>query len=127
MKLTFLVLCITAVASGRMLTMPRPIGIPVREIVYMTTETSTTPPPLDAAVEVTNPVQFFNHALSILGTKDAQELANDLKGEFENLDTLGTLGTTLISLFELRLEDLHVTIDHYKKMKTVLDLLTANH
>ena len=141
MKLAFLILSITTLASGRILILPKPAALPIREIVYMTTAATTTAPytsptpeieptwvdfPLENGFKGTNAVKFFKNILSVLGTKEAEELAKDLKSDFKALDVDGKLGDTLISLFELRLEDLLTTVEHYKKMRTVLDNLTKN-
>ena len=58
-----------------------------------------------------------------LGTKDVAELAEEFKSEFDTMNTDGQLGKTLHALFEMRLEDIAMSMQHVKKMKTVLLLL----
>ena len=58
-----------------------------------------------------------------LGTKDVAELAEEFKSEFDTMNTDGQLGKTLHALFEMRLEDITMSMQHVKKMKTVLHLL----
>jgi hypothetical protein len=68
-------------------------------------------------------VRFSKYMYSVLGTKSAEELAYDFKEEYDTLNTDGQLGTTLNALYEMRMEDLLISVRHSKKMKEVLAVL----
>lgn len=58
-----------------------------------------------------------------LGSKSAADLAQDFKGEYETLNVDGLLGPKLDALYEMRLEDLQLSVRHAKKMRDLLDVL----
>ena len=69
-------------------------------------------------------VRYFKHLLSILDTKQApQDIANEVHNDFLANNADGKLGADLRSLFEIRLEDLLISVRHYRKMRQVLELL----
>ena len=72
-------------------------------------------------------VRFSKYMYSVLGTKSAEELAYDFKNQYDTLNTDGKLGTTLNALYEMRMEDLIISVRHSKKMKEVLSVLEALH
>ena len=57
--------------------------------------------------------------------KVPEEISSRFKSEFQRLDTDGTLGSTLDSLYEMRLLDLQISVQHAKRMRRVLDDLNA--
>ena len=71
-------------------------------------------------------VRFSKHMYSVLGTKDKVELAKDFRGEYDALNKDGKLGLTLDALFEMRLEDIMISARHVKKMREVLNILSAS-
>jgi hypothetical protein len=58
-----------------------------------------------------------------LGSKEAVDLAQDFKGEYETLNVDGALANKLDALYEMRLEDLQLSVRHAKKMRDLLDVL----
>ena len=71
-------------------------------------------------------VRFSKHMYSVLGTKDQVELAKDFRVEYDALNKDGKLGLTLDALFEMRLEDIMISARHVKKMREVLNILSAS-
>lgn len=59
-----------------------------------------------------------------LDSKSANDLAGDLRGEYNELNMDGTLSGTLSALNEMRLEDLQQSVRHAKKMSELLNALT---
>jgi len=68
-------------------------------------------------------VRFTKYMYSVLGDKSAEELARDFKEDYDALNTDGKLGVTLSALYEMRMEDLLVSVRHSKKMREVIDIL----
>ena len=68
-------------------------------------------------------MHFTKKLYSVLGTKKASDLAHDFRSEYDALNVDGKLGGTLEALYEMRLEDLMMSVKHAKKMKKVLTLL----
>ena len=68
-------------------------------------------------------VSFTKRVYSALGSKTEAELVEDFKGEYETLNYDGSLGEILDSLYEMRLEDLQISVRHAKKMRDLLDIL----
>ena len=60
---------------------------------------------------------------SVLGQYDVPEIVLRFRPEFQKLDVDGTLAKTLDLLYEMRLLDMRISIQHAKKMREVLDLL----
>ena len=71
-------------------------------------------------------VSFTKRVYSALGSKTEAELVEDFKGEYETLNYDGSLGETLDSLYEMRLEDLQISVRHAKKMRDLLDILEGH-
>ena len=61
---------------------------------------------------------------SVLGQYDVPEIASRFRPEFKRLDVDGTLANTLDALYEMRLLDMQISIQHAKKMRGVLDALS---
>jgi len=117
MHKAILILCMLVLAKGQSEFEENPSIVP---------ETTSAPIP-DNSVSIqesNDTVHYFKHIISVLDTKEAQELAEDLREEFNLLNSDGTLGLALHALFELRLEDLLTSVKQHKKLKTVLDRLT---
>ena len=95
-----------------------PILLLLLPLLLLVSAQETTPPPAGS-----DSVSFSRRLYSILGTKGAEEIANDNREEFDRLNVGGTLGYTLTALFEMRLEDLLISVRHARKMKEVIDLL----
>ena len=60
---------------------------------------------------------------SVLGQYDVPEIVSRFKPEFKRLNTDGTLSDTLDALYEMRLLDMQISIQHAKKMRQVLKSL----
>jgi hypothetical protein len=60
---------------------------------------------------------------SVLGQQEVSEIVSRFRPEFKRLDVDGSLANTLDALYEMRLLDLQIAIQHAKKMRNVLDLL----
>ena len=60
---------------------------------------------------------------SVLGQFEVPEIVSRFRPEFERLDVDGTLTDTLDSLYEMRMLDMQISIQHAKKMRSVLDVL----
>ena len=58
---------------------------------------------------------------SVLGQYEVPEIVSRFRPEFERLDIDGTLTNTLDSLYEMRMLDMQISIQHAKKMRSVLD------
>jgi hypothetical protein len=58
---------------------------------------------------------------SVLGQYEIPEIVSRFKPEFQRLDTDGTLSNVLDSLYEMRMLDMQISIQHAKKMRGVLD------
>jgi hypothetical protein len=68
-------------------------------------------------------VGFTKRMYSALGTKTPVEVASDMKEEYDGFNQDGLLGEKLNSLYEMRLEDLHISVGHVGKMRELLDIL----
>jgi hypothetical protein len=62
------------------------------------------------------------HAAASDGT-DSEDLARAFKKEYDALNTDGRLGVTLNALYEMRLEDLLLSVRRTRKMREVLTIL----
>jgi hypothetical protein len=71
----------------------------------------------------TDIVNMQKSIYSVLGQYDVPEIASRFNPEFKRLDTDGTLIDTLDSLYVMRLLDMQISIQHAKKMRSVLDTL----
>lgn len=60
---------------------------------------------------------------SVLGQYEIPEIVSRFKPEFKRLDVDGTLANTLDALYEMRLLDMQISIQHAKKMRGVLNEL----
>jgi hypothetical protein len=60
---------------------------------------------------------------SVLGQYGVPEIVSRFRPEFKRLDVDGTLANTLDALYEMRLLDMQISIQHAKKMRSVLDAL----
>jgi hypothetical protein len=60
---------------------------------------------------------------SVMGAVNATTLAEGLSGEFNKLNTDGTLGGALRALYDMHVQDLQVSLQNARKMREVLDLL----
>ena len=60
---------------------------------------------------------------STMGAANATTLAEGLSGEFNKLNTDGTLGGALRALYDMHVQDLQVSLQNARKMRDVLDLL----
>ena len=60
---------------------------------------------------------------SVLGQYDVPEIVSQFRPEFKRLDVDGTLANTLDALYEMRLLDMQISIQHAKKMRSVLDAM----
>ena len=60
---------------------------------------------------------------SVLGQHEVSEIVSRFRPEFKRLDVDGSLANTLDALYEMRLLDMQISIQHAKKMRNVLDLL----
>jgi hypothetical protein len=54
---------------------------------------------------------------------DSEDLAHAFKKDYDALNTDGRLGVTLNALYEMRLEDLLLSVRHTRKMREVLTIL----
>ena len=115
MHKVFLALCMLALANSQSEFEENPSIVP---------ETTTAPENSVSIQESSDTVRYFKHILSVLSTKEAHEIAEDLREEYNILNSDGTLGLALHALFELRPEDLLESVKQYDKLKTVLDILT---
>ena len=86
--------------------------------------------PLDSTfLPKTDPAQQRSHDIvsmqkeiySVLGQYEVQEIVSRFLPEFKRLDTDGTLASTLDSLYEMRLLEMQISIQHAEKMRSVLD------
>lgn len=81
-----------------------------------------TPPP-HVTPSASDILSFTKRLYSALGrTTVVMDVVADFKGEYETLNYDGKLADKLIALYDMRLEDLEISLQHAKKMK---DLLTA--
>jgi hypothetical protein len=81
----------------------------------------TPPPPLDDA----NVIHFQKRIYSALTTGNTTELASHFRSTFEDLNQDGRLGDTLTMLYDMRLMDLQTSVQHARKMRDVIGILTV--
>jgi hypothetical protein len=73
-------------------------------------------------------VGFTKRIYNALGTKNPSDLAIDFKEEYANLNNIdGALGEKLNGLYEMRMEDLQISVRHARKMRYFLDILEDVH
>jgi hypothetical protein len=66
---------------------------------------------------------FLRNVYTASGNTDPEDLAHSFKSEYDALNTDGHLGVTLNALYEMRLEDLLLSVRHTRKMREVLTIL----
>lgn len=98
----------------------------IEEIIAIVPEVTALPSFDDPVAIHSDTVRYFQHILSVLETKETKDLMDELREEYNILNSDGTLGPALHALFELRLEDMLTSIKQYEKLKTVLDTLTQS-
>lgn len=67
----------------------------------------------------------INSVLKTNPTKDAANLAVEFKKEFRNINVDGTMGSMLGALYDMRLEDLLISVERVRKMKALLETLDS--
>lgn len=72
---------------------------------------------------ISDVVNMQKNIYSVLGQYEVPEIVSRFHPEFKRLDVDGTLAATLDSLYEMRLLDMQISIQHAKKMRSVLDAL----
>ena len=68
-----------------------------------------------------NIVNMQKSIYSVLGQYDVPTIVSRFSPAFKALDTDGTLIQTLDTLYEMRLMDMQISIDHAQKMRIVLE------
>ena len=71
-------------------------------------------------------VIFSKRVYSVLGTKDVSKLADEFRMEYKILNSNGMLGSMLGALYDMRIEDLLLSLERVKKMREVLDRLESS-
>ena len=66
-------------------------------------------------------VELQKTIYSVLGQYEVPEIISRFHSEFKRLDVDGTLANTLDSLYEMRMLDMQISIQHAKKMRSVID------
>jgi len=84
-------------------------------------QVTTTPAPISNS----DVLGFSNKLYSVLDSKKSAKLADDFQGEYDRLNVDGQLGTKLSAVYEIRLQDLMISIRHAKKMKKVINMLKS--
>ena len=70
---------------------------------------------------IQNIVDMQKSIYSVLGQYDVPAIVSRFSPAFKALDTDGTLIQTLDMLYEMRLMDMQISIDHAQKMRRVLE------
>jgi hypothetical protein len=68
-------------------------------------------------------MRFSKRMYSVLGTDDAANLAVKFKSEYKMLNADGTLGSVLGALYDMRMDDLLVSVERVRKMRELLETL----
>ena len=71
-------------------------------------------------------VEFSKSLYSQLGSRTPEAIAKSHRGEYDALNTDGSLGMTLAALYEMRILDLELAIAHAEEMRLVLALLASH-
>jgi hypothetical protein len=99
---------------------------PPAEVINPTTTITTTttlPQHENNNQRVSDIVNMQKTMYSVLGQYQVPEIVSRFQPEFKRLDTDGTLSNTLDMLYEMRLLDMQISIQHAKKMRSVLDVI----
>ena len=73
-------------------------------------------------------INFTKRLYSALGkTIVVNDVVVNFKGEYETLNYDGKLADKLSALYDMRLEDLEISVQHAKKMKDLLAALSSDH
>ena len=75
----------------------------------------------DSTERMQNIVNMQKSIYSVLGQYDVPTIVSRFSPAFKALDTDGTLIQTLDTLYEMRLMDMQISIDHAQKMRIVLE------
>ena len=73
-------------------------------------------------------VRFSKRIYSVLKTnpiRDTANLATEFKKEYKHLNEDGMVGSMLGALYDMRLEDLLISVEHVRKMKELLETLDS--
>ena len=68
-------------------------------------------------------MRFTKRMYSVLDTNDAENLVLKFKSEYKTLNADGTLGSVLGALYDMRLDDLLVSVERVRKMRELLESL----
>jgi hypothetical protein len=64
-------------------------------------------------------------SMGALGGWNATSLAEGFRKEFDNVNTDGMLGSALRALYDMRMQDLQVSLVHARRMQEVLAILDS--
>ena len=86
------------------------------------------PPPYDTdKQDSSNAVVFSKYLYSSASKWSAKEIADHFRTHYVLLNQDGMLGDTLSIVYDMRLRDLQTSIKNARKMKEVVDILSAQH